>query len=608
MTSSAPTAVGSLDIAGLLARYHAGSLSPTLVARAVLERVAAAGDDKVWISRVPEAEVLARARALEALPVAERAALPLYGIPFAVKDNIDVAGMPTTAGCPAFAYAPERTATGVQRLLDAGAILIGKTNLDQFATGLVGVRSPYGVARNPFDSRYIPGGSSSGSAVAVSAGLVSFALGTDTAGSGRVPAGFTNIVGLKPTTGLISTAGVVPACRSLDCVSVFALTVEDSLDVLAVMAAPDPADPYSRAAPPSPPAPRAPFRFGVPRADQLKFFGNAEAERVYREALARLEGLGGVRVEIDFAPFAAAADLLYSGAWVAERTAAVGDFIAAHPQETLPVTRTIIQGGAALTAVEAFRAAYRLEELRAQAAPVWEAIDVLALPTSGTIYTIAEVEEDPIRTNSTLGVYTNFVNLLDLCGIAVPAGFQAGGLPAGITLLAPAFREATVGAVAAALHRAAGLPLGATGAPHPEARPAAYGGAGLVPVFVVGAHLSGLPLNGQLTDLGARLVGSSRTAPAYRFHALPGTPARPGLLRTTEGGASIAGEVWELTPEAFGRFVAAIPAPLGIGPVELADGRRVSGFLCEAAAVAGTPDISAHGGWRAYLEQEACAK
>ena len=592
--------VGSLDLASLSARIRAGSLSADTVARAVLGRIAAAGDDKVWILRLSDDAILARARALDALPAEQRAALPLFGIPFAVKDNIDVAGLPTTAGCPAFAYTPARSASCVQRLLDAGALLIGKTNLDQFATGLVGVRSPYGVARNPFDFSMIPGGSSSGSAVAVSAGLVSFALGTDTAGSGRVPAGFTNIVGLKPTRGLVSTAGVVPACRSLDCVSVFALTVEDSLDVLAVMAAPDASDPFSRAAPPTPPAPRAPFRFGVPRADQLRFFGNAEAERIYREALDRLEGLGGQRVEIDFAPFTAAADLLYSGAWVAERTSAVGDFIAAHPDDVLPVTRKIIMGGSALSAVDAFRASYRLEELRGQAAAVWTAIDVLALPTSGTAYSIAEVEADPVRTNSNLGATTNFVNLLDLCGIAVPAGFQADGLPAGATLLAPAFREAAVGGIAAALHRAGGMPLGATGVPQPAVRAAEYGRSGLLRLLVVGGHLAGMALNHELTNLGARLVEACTTAPAYRLHALPGTPPRPGMLRVTEGGAAIAGEVWEMPPDAFGRFVAGIPAPLGIGSVELADGRRVSGFLCEPAALTDAPDISGYGGWRAW--------
>uniref|UniRef100_UPI0019552B4C allophanate hydrolase n=1 Tax=Methylobacterium sp. B34 TaxID=95563 RepID=UPI0019552B4C len=477
----------------------------------------------------------------------------------------------------------------MQRLLDAGAILVGKANLDQFATGLVGVRSPYGVARNPIDPLCVPGGSSSGSAVAVASGLVGFALGTDTAGSGRVPAAFTNIVGLKPTKGLVSTAGVVPACRSLDCVSVFALTVEDAMDVLAVMAAPDPLDAYSRAAPPVPAALRAPFRFGVPQADQLRFFGNVEAERLYREALDRLTGLGGVAVPVDFAPFAETAALLYSGPWVAERTAAVGEFLADYTDAGLAVTRGIIEGGHKHDAVDCFRAMYRLEALRRDTAAVWDAIDLLAVPTTGTIYTVAEVMADPVALNTNLGTYTNFTNLLDLCGIAIPSGFQADGRPAGLTLLAPAFREAAVATVAAAAHRAAGVAMGATGLPLPPARPPSHGGAGLLPLLVVGAHLSGQPLNRQLTDLGGRLAGTVTTAPHYRLHALPGEPARPGMLRVAAGGRAIAGELWELTPEAFGRFVAGLPRPLCIGSVELADGRKVSGFLCEAADVADAP-------------------
>ncbi|WP_042693810.1 allophanate hydrolase, partial [Azospirillum sp. B506] len=493
------------------------------------------------------------------------------------------------------------TATPVQRLLDAGAILVGKTNLDQFATGLVGVRSPYGVARNPIDPLCVPGGSSSGSAVAVASGLVGFALGTDTAGSGRVPAAFNNIVGLKPTKGLVSTAGVVPACRSLDCVSVFALTVEDAMDVLAVMAGSDPLDPYSRAAPPVPAAPRAPFRFGVPAADQLRFFGNAEAECLYRTALDRLSALGGVAVPIDFAPFAEAAALLYSGPWVAERTAAVGEFLADYTDAGLEVTRGIIEGGYKHDAVGCFRAMYRLEALRRDTAPVWDAIDLLAVPTTGTIYTVAEVMADPIALNTNLGTYTNFTNLLDLCGIAIPSGFQPDGRPAGLTLLAPAFREAAVAVVAGAVHRAAGVAMGATGLPLPPARPTSYGGEGLISLLVVGAHLSGQPLNRQLTDVGGRLVGAAMTAPRYRLYALPGEPARPGMLRVAESGVAIPGELWELTPSAFGHVVAELPQPLCIGTLELADGRMVSGFLCEAVDTLGAPDISGFGGWRAYL-------
>ena len=592
--------LGSFDLASLAGRYRDGLLPSTLV-RAVLARIAAAGDDHVWISRVPDETLLAAAAALDAVPPAARAGQPLYGVPFAVKDNIDCAGLPTTAACPGFAYQPAEDATAVARLRAAGALLIGKTNLDQFATGLVGVRSPYGIPRNPFDPRYVPGGSSSGSAVAVSAGLVSFSLGTDTAGSGRVPAGFNNIVGLKPSRGLISTCGLVPACRSLDCISIFGLTVEDTLDVLAVAAAEDAEDAFSRRAPVMAPGPTAPIRFGMPRVDQLLFFGNREAERLYHAAAERLSGLGGVPVEVDFEPFVAAAQLLYGGPWVAERTAAVGAFIAGGGEGVLPVIRQIIAPGDAVSAVDAFRGSYRLEALRQHARATFEQIDVLLLPTSGTIYTLAELEADPIGANSNLGRYTNFANLFDLCGIAVPAGFQANGLPAGVTLIAPAFRETMVAGIAARLHRTAAVPAGATGLALPPARPIAYGTAGLVQVLVIGAHLSGMALNRELTDLGASLVAACRTAPDYRLFALPGTPARPGMLRVAGGGAAIEGEVWQLTEAAFGRFVAAVPSPLSIGSVTLADGRVVKGFLCEAAATEGARDITGHGGWRAWI-------
>ena len=595
-----PDALGSLDLASLAERYRQGALQPSALARALLARIAAAGEDHVWISRVADDALLAAAAALDALPPAERASLPLYGVPFAVKDNIDAAGLPTTAACPGFAYQPARSAPAVARLIAAGALLIGKTNLDQFATGLVGVRSPYGTARNPFDPRYVPGGSSSGSAVAVASGLVSFALGTDTAGSGRVPAGFNNIVGLKPTRGLISTTGLVPACRSLDCISIFGLSVEDTLDVLAVMAVEDETDAFSRAAPAAAPAPAAPIRFGMPAADQLAFFGNDDAARLYHGAADRLRQMGGVAVEMDYAPFAAAAQLLYGGPWVAERTAAVGAFIAGGGAGVLPVIRQIIAPGAGVGAVDAFRGAYQLEALRRHARKTFERIDVLLLPTSGTIYTLDEVAADPIGANANLGRYANFANLFDLCGIAVPAGFQANGLPAGVTLIAPAFREAMVAGIAARLHRSADVPAGATGLPLPPPRPIAYGTAGLAQILVIGAHLSGMALNRELTDVGAALVETCRTAPTYRLYALPGNPARPGMIRVAHGGAAIEGEIWQMTDEAFGRFVRAVPSPLSIGSVALADGRLVQGFLCEAAAIGDARDITSHGGWRAW--------
>ncbi len=600
-----------LDLVSLRRLYAKRPGAVAAVVDAVYARIAADGDPALWIALVPATQARTRAAALAALDTAAREKLPLYGIPFAVKDNIDVAGMPTTAACPAYAYTPERDANVVGRLLAAGAILIGKTNLDQFATGLVGVRSPYGTPRNAFDSAYAPGGSSSGSATSVAKGLVSFALGTDTAGSGRVPAAFNNIVGLKPTRGAIGTSGVVPACRSLDTVSIFALTSGDAAEVLDVAAGDDALDPFGRAPPPAwsprPIAPRRKLRFGVPRAEQLRFFGNAETPRLFQAAVARFEKLGGSRVEVDYAPFAEAAALLYQGPWVAERQAAVGDFIARHPEAVHPVTRQIIEGGGAYSARAAFEAFYKLEALRRGTASLWRSIDALLLPTAGTIYTLDEIERDPIRLNSNLGYYTNFVNLMDLSALAVPAGFQSDGLPFGVTLVAPAWHEGVLAGWAQPFHRAQRLPLGATGAKYPAA-PAASPGAApypTLPLLVVGAHMQGLPLNVQLASLGARFAGEVKTAPRYRFYDLGGTPARPGLVRVAKGkrGGAIAGEIYDVPTGAIGAFLAQIPPPLAIGSVELDDGSWVKGFVCEASAAEGAKDITALGGWRAYLDR-----
>lgn len=458
----------SLDLTSLRNAYARESLRPTQLIETLHDRIAAHPDPNVWIHLLPQSAVLAQAQRLETMTREEAAALPLFGIPFAAKDNIDLAGHPTTVACPNFAYTPARSATVVEKLMEAGALLLGKTNLDQFATGLVGVRSPYGPVSNPFDPTFISGGSSSGSAVAVASGLVSFALGTDTAGSGRVPAGYTNIVGLKPTRGLISAAGVFPACRTLDCVSLFALTVDDAATILRVCEGVDPADAYSRARPLA--AQADSLRYGVPRAEQLEFFGNEEYASLYAQGLALLDELGGERVEIDFAPLAAVARLLYEGPWVAERYAAVKEFFDSRPTAFLPVIRTILEQARSYSAVDAFQAQYRLEELRRDIAPLWDAIDCLALPTAGTIYTIAEVEADPLRLNSNLGRYTNFANLLDMCALALPNGFQPDGLPAGLTLLAPAFAEARLTAIGRNFQQRRGLPLGATGLPLPTAK------------------------------------------------------------------------------------------------------------------------------------------
>ncbi len=599
-----PNAPSSLDIASLRAAYDRGTASPSGVIEHVLARIAARGEDGVWIDR-PDPEALRRAaRRLEAEGPDGR---PLWGIPFAIKDNIDLAGHRTTAACPEFAYVAGRSATAVARLVAAGAIAVGKTNLDQFATGLNGTRSPYGIPRSALNPDYISGGSSSGSAVAVAAGLSSFALGTDTAGSGRVPAAFNDLIGLKPTRGLISTSGVVPACRSLDCVSIFALSAGDALAVLDVAGGFDAADPFSRRPPRPAPAPLpsrlAGCRLGVPRAGQLRFFGNEAGAARFAATLAAAESLGAQPVEVDLAPFLEAARLLYDGPWIAERYVAIRDFLDRQPEALHPVTRQIITGGAVPSAADAFAAYYRLRELRRATEATWQAIDVLITPTAGRHYTVAELLADPVGLNSALGYYTNFVNLLDLAAIAVPAGRQPDGLAFGVTLTAPGWQDGALCALADELHRAGNQTVGAVGIPLaslPPPRPTAA--EEVVKVAVCGAHMSGLPLNWQLTERGGRLVRACHTAPEYRLYALPGgPPARPGLVRRAAGTA-IAVEVWEMPVAAFGSFVAGIPAPLGIGSLELEDGEIVKGFVCEAYATGDAHDITALGGWRRYLE------
>ena len=595
---------GDLRIDMLLSAYRAGDFSPLDLITALLIRVADHDDPALWIHRLPDAAVLERARDLSRL---SPDGLPLYGIPFAVKDNIDVAGCPTTAACPDYAYVPESSAPAVIALLDAGAILIGKTNLDQFATGLVGVRSPYGVPRNAVAPDCVPGGSSSGSAVAVSAGLVSFALGTDTAGSGRVPAAFNNIVGLKPTKGHVSTRGAVPACRSLDCVSIFALNCGDAQSVLDCIGRYDAEDPFGRSCPDVPPVipdSVAGTRFGIPAGDALTFFGDTEAAVLFEQSLVRLRSMGATVVEIDFSPFAETAALLYAGPWIAERYAAIGDFLEDHPDSVWEVTRGLIGGGKDFSAAALFAGQHRLAALARQAEMVFSDIDVLITPTTPTIYTLAEVEAEPVQLNSNLGTYTNFVNLLDLAAVAVPAGFTSGGRPAGITLIGPAWSDSALARLAGALHYAAGIGAGAGNVPVPQPTPTAPPSStndGMVRLAVNGAHMQGLALNHQLLALGARLAGRGRTAPSYRLYLLDGLdPPRPGLVRS-DFGAAIDLELWEMPLSAFGALVAGITAPLGIGTLELEDGQTVKGFLCEAEAVRKAVDITEFGGWRRYL-------
>jgi allophanate hydrolase len=604
VTAGRPDAVP--DVTSLRADYLAGRLTPDAVVSRVLGRIEATRAHHAWIAVFPEDTLRAAARRLVGR---DPAALPLYGVPFAVKDNIDVAGLPTTAGCPAFAYRPERSAAVVERLVAAGAIAVGKTNLDQFATGLAGTRSPdeYGVCRNSFDPAYIAGGSSSGSAVAVALGAVSFSLGTDTAGSGRVPAAFNNLIGLKPTRGLLSTRGVVPACRTLDTVSVFTLTADDADRVLAAAAAFDPEDAYSRpnrdgngpGAYGS--APRRPFAFGVPRPQDLEFFGDAARADLFARAVSRLEALGGRAVPVDLRPFREAARLLYDGPWVAERYAAIRAFIERTPQALLPVTRGIIEPARERGAVEVFEGQYRLEALRRHAAGVLSALEFLVTPTAGTVYTVDEVLADPVGLNTDLGYYTNFVNLLDLAAVAVPSGFDPRGLPFGVTLCGPAFSDRRLLNFARDLQQTLALSPGATGGALPPTS-AGLREEATLRLVVCGAHMSGLALSHELTARGGRRVAAARTAPRYRLFALPGgPPQRPGLVRDERGGAEIEVEVWTLPLKAVGGFLTGVPSPLVIGRVELADGTREAGFLCEGHAVRDAPEITHLGGWRAYL-------
>ena len=585
-----------LTLPALRAAYADGA-TPLEVIEEVIARRAALADPAVFISTVPDEALRAAARALMAEGPEGK---PLWGVPFAVKDNIDVAGLPTTAACPAFAYDPAADAAVVARLRAAGAIVIGKTNLDQFATGLNGTRSPYGAPRSVFNADYVSGGSSSGSAVAVAAGLCSFALGTDTAGSGRVPAAFNNLVGIKPTPGRVPNTGVVPACRSVDVVTVFAGSVEDGVAVRRVMDGPDAGDPFSRPAVPAPLPPRP--RIGVLAGAEREFYGNAEVEALYDAAIARAEALGATVVPFDYAPFREAAALLYDGPWVAERLAAVEGFLEANAEDFDPTVRKIIEGAKGKTAVEAFRGRYRLEELRKAVAPVWEAVDMLLLPTSPTTHTVADMLADPVAKNSQFGRYTNFANLLGYAAIAVPAGFGASGLPGGVTLVGPAFSDDALAPFAAAMHAAAGCGMGKDRAATVPPAPVPGVPEGMLAICVVGAHLTGMPLNRELTGPGGFLLREARTAAGYRLYALAGTvPPKPGMVfEPGFQGPGLAVEVWALPAAAFGAFVAAIPAPLGVGKVTLEDGAQVTGFLCEAHALAGAEEITRFGGWRAY--------
>ncbi|MCX2980667.1 allophanate hydrolase [Halieaceae bacterium IMCC14734] len=592
--------IHNLSLSALQNAYAEGSTTPRQLLLQLRQQALAESEFNAWIHLLSEKELEPYLGALETGSASE---LPLYGVPFAIKDNIDLAGVPTTAACPDFAYIPEQSAALVEVLINAGAIPLGKTNLDQFATGLVGTRSPYGEGKNSFVPEYISGGSSAGSAIATSLGQVSFALGTDTAGSGRVPAVLNNLVGLKPSKGLLSTRGVVPACRTLDCVSIFALNSDDAASIFDVAARYDELDPYARenayanrSRNYGPKGIKQGFTFAVP--DELDFQDDPETERLFHESVAHFEAAGGVASSIDFAPFLAVAKLLYEGPWVAERWLATQ---AVASESMLPVIQTIIKGADGTTAADAFSAQYLLARLKKQCDALIAEYEFVVMPTMPTFFTRAQMAENPIVHNSTLGTYTNFVNLLDYTATAVPVGFTDCGVPWGVTLLGQAFEDIHILNYCQLLQHACKLPM-ATG-PHPLPTVQIDSGglaADCVDVAVCGAHLEGQPLNWQLTERGSRLLQKTASSAHYKLYALA-DGKRPAMVRDETQGASIEVEVWSMPVENFGSFVAAIPAPLGIGKVELADGRWVCGFICDAYGVNGARDITEFASWREWL-------
>ena len=594
----------SLDFFNLRTLYKSRKSNPTEIIKSILERIREEEDTGIWISRVSESDVL---NVTNSLVDQNPDSLALYGLPFAIKDNIDFAGLPTTAGCPDYSFVPSFSSPVVEKLIKAGAILLGKTNMDQFATGLVGTRSPYGICRNAINPKYVSGGSSSGSAVAVSKGLVSFSLGTDTAGSGRVPAAFNNIVGLKPTRGMISNSGVVPACRSLDCLSIFALNTSDAAEVMEIAKGFDSNDPYSRAQlnlSKKAPVEISNTKLGVPHIDELNFFGNIKTKNLFIQTRETIEKLDVEIVEIDFDPFLEVAKLLYEGPWVAERYQAIKTFFDNNPESIHPITRAIIEEGKKPIAADAFAAEYRLRELRRKIEPIWSNIDMVLSPTAGTIYTIEEVEADPIILNSNLGTYTNFMNLLDLCGVSVPAGFGSDGMPFGVTLFGPALHDRSLLPLADKIHYYSKAGMGMTRTKLPKRKfITEHVSDDRILIAVCGAHMSGLPLNSELTDRGAEFVRKCRSARQYRFYALENfAPPRPGMVRSVDKHVNnIELEIWALPKTNFGDFISKIHEPLSIGTIELEDGTSVKGFLCESYVTERAKDITELGDWRIYL-------
>lgn len=595
--------ITDLTLAGVRKRYATGTTPSELMAE-LRQQAEALSEHNIFIHLLTAEELQPW---IEALEQRDPALTPLWGVPFVIKDNIDLAGIPTTAACEAFAYTPEESAFVVQQLLDAGALPLGKANLDQFATGLNGTRSPWGPCRNSFDQSLISGGSSAGSAVSVGLGLASFSLGTDTAGSGRIPAAFNNLIGVKPTRGLLSATGVVPACRSLDCVSIFALHADDANTVLAAAEGQDRDDGYSRSNPYDNRQHaygifHAPLTLGVIPEAQLKFFGDEDYEQAYRETLRALEGQGVHLREIDYEPFDEVARLLYEGPWVAERYVATLPLIEEQPEAVFPVVRDIIAPGGKPSAAELFRAQYRLEDLRRRCAALMTDIDALLTPTAGRLFSIEEMLDEPIKCNSELGYYMNFMNLLDMAAIAVPTAFTRKGLPFGITLGAPAFSDRLLLSIANRIQQQLSLPLASGSQPLPSLAVNPVGATDWMELAVCGAHLDGMPLNWQLRERGAELVERTYTSSDYRFFDLAEQSLqRPALVRVQEDGVAIEVEVWRLPVSELGSFLRGIAAPLGLGKVDLCNGRQVCGFIAEATAGSqGAVDISDFGGWRAY--------
>ena len=552
----------------------------------------------------PQAWICRFSEPLGAASAAPPATRSLAGLRFAVKDNIEVQGHPVTAACPAFSHPATAHASVVHKLLDAGALCVGKTNLDQFACGLNGTRSPYGAVPNAFNPNYISGCSSSGSAYVVATGQVDFALGTDTAGSGRVPAGLNNIVGLKPSKGLLSLHGVVPAAQSVDCVSIFARTVGLAAQVLQVCMGFDSRDPYSRQISLKRNSWGNKFTFGIP--DVLDFAGDAMAQTEFEKAVAHLEQLGGTAVQIDFSPLAKTASMLYDSALLAERYSGIQAFFDAHEGEVMEPVRSIIAKGKSYSAADLCEAQSQLRALAQQTQTLWRNMDVLLVPTAPTHYTIAQMQDNPVELNRILGTYTNFVNLLDYAALSVPASIRPDGLPFGVTLIAPSGSDWQLAELGQRFHHSTGLLQGALPLPLPPmAEPIGIENSAVacLPFAVVGAHLTGMPLNSQLVERGAQLLKATHTAAHYRLYALPNTqPPKPGLKRVTEQGSSIAVEVWNIPLHQLGSFLALIPAPLGLGSLELEDGTWVHGFICEGYALEGAQDVTHFGGWRAFVQ------